>query len=221
MSRRFPPDGERDPSKTGSRDSATSPDGAPVRRPTSTAAPGTWGGGGHAAGESQAPIGGTLIWYYTMCRRQAWLMAHAILPDEDDPNLVYGRFLHEWSRRGATSRKEQREVLIAGNRLDVVVQEAGGLVVVEVKKSDRFREIARLQLAHYLLTLEEHGVRAQGELRFPDQRRKERVELDDELRRTVRQIRNQVASLIAQPHPPPAHRIPWCRRCAYAEYCWS
>ncbi|HEY8487767.1 CRISPR-associated protein Cas4 [Thermaerobacter litoralis] len=171
--------------------------------------------------ESPVPLGGTLIWYYTICRRQAWLMAHAVLPDEDDPNLVYGRFLHQWHRTSHPSTKTQREVLIAGNRLDVVVHEGGRVVVVEVKKSDRFRESARLQLAHYLLTLEELGIQAEGELHFPEQRRRERVVLDDGLRRRVREVRHGLQELLTQSSPPQAKRISWCRRCAYAEYCWA
>lgn len=148
-------------------------------------------------------------------------MSHAILPDEDDPNLVYGRFLHQWHRKTAPSKKVEREVLIAGNRLDLVVHDSDHVRVVEVKKSDRFRESALLQLAHYLLTLEEHGVRAEGELHFPEQRKKERIRLDDGLRKRVRQVRHELEALMEQPTPPPAQRIPWCRRCAYAEYCWS
>ncbi len=166
-------------------------------------------------------IGGTLVWYYSICRRQAWLTAHAILPDEDDPNIVYGRFLHQWYRNTAAPRKSQREVLIAGNRLDLVVQENGHVVVVEVKKSDRFRDSARLQLAHYLLTLEEHGVRTEGELHFPEQKKRERVRLDDALRREVLQVRRDLQDLVEQPAPPPPKRISWCARCAYAEYCWT
>lgn len=29
----------------------------------------------------ETAIGGTLVWYYTICPREAWLMGHAIQPD--------------------------------------------------------------------------------------------------------------------------------------------
>jgi len=38
-----------------------------------------------------------------------------------------------------------------------------------------------------------------------------------EVERTVARIR----ALIEKPTPPPATRIPFCKRCAYAEFCWS
>lgn len=165
------------------------------------------------------PIGGTLVWYYSICPREAWLIGHAIQPDEDDPNLVYGRFLHRHAYR--RQRRDRDEVLLEGSRIDILLDGNGKTVVVEVKKSDRYLTSARLQLAHYLLLLEEHGVPATGELRLPEQRRKEQVTLDETLRSRVRRIRAEIAALLRQPTPPPPRRIAWCRRCAYAEFCWS
>ena len=42
-------------------------------------------------------VTGTLIWYSTICKRQIWLMAHELNPDEDHELLELGRFLHEES----------------------------------------------------------------------------------------------------------------------------
>lgn len=164
-------------------------------------------------------VGGTLIWYYTICPRQAWLMGHAILPDEDDPNLVYGRFLH--SRAYQRDKRQSEEITVERSKLDILAQDDETTLVVEIKKSDRYVTSARMQLAHYLLLLEEKGVKAEGELRFPEQRRRIRVILDDQLRDTVRRIRAEVIRLILNPRPPLPKRIRWCRSCAYAELCWS
>lgn len=35
---------------------------------------------------------GVYIWYYNICKRQVWLMAHNILPDENDDNIVLADF---------------------------------------------------------------------------------------------------------------------------------
>lgn len=37
------------------------------------------------------PVNGTLIWYYTVCHRQVWLMARHLTPDEQDDNVVLGK----------------------------------------------------------------------------------------------------------------------------------
>ncbi len=161
-------------------------------------------------------IGGTWIWYYAICHREVWLMAHAITPDEDDENLEYGRFLHEraFSRDGD-------EVSVGTNKMDRVVDDNGNLIVVEIKKSSRSIESARLQLANYLVDLEERGVPAQGELRFPEEHRRETVILDDRWRHRIRETREAIAALVETQVPPPPRRISWCRRCAYRDFCWS
>lgn len=162
------------------------------------------------------PVSGTLVWYYFICERQVWLQSHAINPDEDDPNMEYGRFLQEHAYP-----RDRKEIQLGHNKLDAVRKEDGELVVVEVKKSDRYVQSARMQLAHYLLSLEEAGLRATGELRFPEQKRRERVELTDELREEVRKVRRAILTLMHRPVPPPPQRVPWCRKCAYAELCWA
>jgi CRISPR-associated exonuclease Cas4 len=171
---------------------------------------------GPTEGPQPLAIGGTWIWYYAICQREVWLMAHAITPDEDDDNLEYGRFLHEraFSRDGD-------EVSVGVNKMDRVVADNGSLIVVEIKKSSRAIDSARLQLANYLMDLEERGVPAQGELRFPEEHRRETLILDDAWRRTIRETREAIAALVATKLPPPPKRIPWCRQCAYRDFCWT
>jgi CRISPR/Cas system-associated exonuclease Cas4 (RecB family) len=39
---------------------------------------------------SGRPITGTLLWYYAICKREVWLMAHSIAPDEENQALEMG-----------------------------------------------------------------------------------------------------------------------------------
>lgn len=161
-------------------------------------------------------IGGTWIWYYMICHRELWLMAHALNPDEDDPNIEYGRFLHD-----RAYAREGTEIDLGNNKMDRVIERNGQLIVVEIKKSSRAIESARTQLAHYLLELEERGITAKGELRFPEERRKETLVLNDEWRENLRKIKEHIVDITAEPTPPPAKRVSWCSHCGYAEFCWS
>jgi CRISPR-associated exonuclease Cas4 len=166
--------------------------------------------------EDRPVIGGTLVWYYAICHREAWLMLHAISPDENDPNVAYGRFLQD-----RAYKRKRKEFKIDGSKLDIVTRSGKEILVVEVKKSSRAMESARLQLAHYLLELEERGIHAHGELRFPEERRREVVVLDDTLRAEIQMIREHLQRLAAEPVPPAPVRNAWCSKCAYAELCWS
>jgi len=38
-------------------------------------------------------ISGTLVQSYSICKRQSWLMAHQVTPDQDYYYLEMGRFL--------------------------------------------------------------------------------------------------------------------------------
>lgn len=171
--------------------------------------------GGDAV-DDEIRIGGTLVWYYTVCPREAWLMARQITPDEDEENVVVGRFLHE--NRQPRGRKE---VEVGHSKLDVVRREAGTLVVSEVKKSSRSMKGARMQMLLYLRELKDRGIEAEGELVFPEERRKERVVLTDEARAEIERVVDEIRVLAAQPKPPPPKKIAACRKCAYGEYCWA
>lgn len=161
------------------------------------------------------PLGGTIIWYYYVCVREVWLMAHRILPQEDDEYLAIGRLLHEDSYR-----RERREILI-DNTIRIDLRLADG-VVAEVKKSSKTLNAARMQLAYYLYYLKhEKGVERRGLLLIPSEKRRIEVELTPELEAELSTTILNIRRIIARPKPPSPKRIPVCRHCAYAPICWS
>jgi len=165
----------------------------------------------------ETKITGTLIWYWAICQREAWLMAHEILPDEDDPYLELGRFLSAKSY----PRLKRRELSLPGMKVDLVQFRDEQLIVVEIKKSSRFLEATQLQLLFYLARLEELGVHARGEIRVPTERRRLSLELDEMGKQRLHSAIAGLSRLLQQPIPPPPARIPFCRRCAYRAFCWA
>lgn len=163
---------------------------------------------------SGRPITGTLLWYYAICKREVWLMAHSITPDEEHESLEIGRAVHE-----SFYTRMRKEVEAEGMKIDMIGGDGG--VIYEVKTSSRFLEATRLQLGYYLLRLEEMGVAPRGVIAIPRERRKIPVSLDDELRGRVSAALREIADLCVKPLPPPPIRIPFCRRCAYRDFCWS
>ncbi|PDO09914.1 MAG: CRISPR-associated protein Cas4 [Candidatus Reconcilbacillus cellulovorans] len=161
-------------------------------------------------------VTGTDIWYYFICRRQCWLMLHRIEPDHEDDNIEIGRFLHEY-RHG----RGQKDVDIDPVRMDRLKRVGDELVVEEIKKSAKFRESARHQLLYYLWILKQLGVRARGELVFSEEKRREPVELTPEAEQTLARAIDDIRRIAAMPAPPPPVKIPFCRPCAYREYCWA
>ncbi len=142
-------------------------------------------------------------------------MGHAIEPWRDHERMSLGRLLH------ATAYPRARhEVSLPGMKVDLIEGKEGALVAAEVKLSRGAAHAHRLQLAYYLMRLEEEGVNAIGELRYPRERRVERINLTPALRREVEQVISNLERLLAKPKPPPAKRIRYCSGCAYYNFCW-
>jgi CRISPR-associated exonuclease Cas4 len=161
-------------------------------------------------------VSGTLVWYYYICPREVWLMARQLTPDEDDPNVDLGRFIGE-----NTYKRDKKEISFGHIKMDVIRQEKGRLVVGEVKKSSKFEKSAKMQLAFYLFELKEKGVESVGELLFPKEKKKIRVELSEELIEEIEKAKKEILLIIHQDMPDPPKKIPFCRNCAYREFCWS
>ena len=163
-----------------------------------------------------AEVTGTLVWYYAICPREAWLMAHETEPERDFELLAEGRLNQETHYKRAT-----KELSLPGMRLDQVRYEGGKLIVSEVKKSSRFLPATRLQLGYYLWRLAKEEIVASGEILVPEERKREVVKLTPGLEEEVEGTVVRIRALIEEPTPPPATRIPFCKQCAYAEFCWS
>lgn len=161
-------------------------------------------------------VTGTLVWYYFICRRQVWLMAHQINPDEDDPNLEYGRFLQRFSYD-----REHKEGSIGTSKVDIYRSRSGRLIVAEVKKSSRFLKSATMQMLFYLKQLRERGVEATGEIRVPDEKKKIPIELTEETRKQVEEAERNILEIIKREMPEAPNKVGWCRSCAYKDFCWS
>lgn len=164
------------------------------------------------------PVTGTLVWYYAICPREAWLMAHQVEPEREFDLLAEGRLNQEVHYERSARDKE---LSLPGMRLDRVRREGGRLVVSEVKKSSKFIPSARMQLGYYLWRLKREGLDASGELLVPEERFREVVELTPELEVEVEGVVARIEALISAPSPPATKMIPFCKRCAYAEFCWS
>jgi CRISPR-associated exonuclease Cas4 len=113
----------------------------------------------------------------------------------------------------------RKEVEAEGMKIDVI--ERGGGIIYEVKTSSKFIDATRLQLGYYLWRLERMGVKARGVIAVPREKRKIPVSLDDDLRSRVMSALREISSICSEPLPPPPVKIPFCRRCAYRDFCWG
>lgn len=161
-------------------------------------------------------ITGTLIWYYFICPREVWLMSRQIVADQSDENMDWGRFLHEHSYL-----REKKEIAWESIKIDALSNVKGQLVVAEVKKTPSYLTSAKMQVIFYLYNLKKAGVDAVGELRFPEEKRREAVVLDDAAEKKLMEAVQNIRRIIARESPPLPEKIKFCGKCAYREFCWA
>uniref|UniRef100_A0A7C3MKE4 CRISPR-associated exonuclease Cas4 n=1 Tax=Dictyoglomus thermophilum TaxID=14 RepID=A0A7C3MKE4_DICTH len=162
-------------------------------------------------------ITGSLIESFLICERQAWLMAHQITPDQDHPYLELGRLIDEES-----FTDEKKKISLENMIIDLIKTENKTLILGEIKKSSKVQEIAKIQLAFYLYSLKNnYGIKADGLLIFPKEKRRVRVVLDKELEEKIEDTIKRIEILIYKGKPPLPQKIPYCKLCAYREFCWS
>lgn len=160
-------------------------------------------------------ITGTLIWYYFICPREVWLMAHELNPEQGNPYLEIGRLIHEHSYP-----REKKGFETSGMKVDILRSEGKHILVGEVKKSSRYLKSATMQLAYYLYRLKEMGIEAKGELLIPKEKKRIKVELTPELELELEKAFTSIKGIISQDRPPEPVRIRFCNHCAYKEFCW-
>lgn len=161
-------------------------------------------------------VSGTYIWYYCICKREVWLLAHGIEADQQDENMQMGNAVHE-----TAYRRDSKEIEFGHSKFDVITKENGKLLVGEIKKSSRFMESARMQLLFYLKELEEKGIHAEGALLFPEEKKRETVVLDDNSRKSLEAMVEDIKNIVNKEYPSLPFWNKYCKKCAYAEFCWA
>jgi CRISPR-associated exonuclease Cas4 len=160
-------------------------------------------------------ITGTIIWYYYVCKREVWFISHGIEADQENDNIVMGRTIHENSYK-----RDSKEIEILNSRIDMVRHGDGNLVVIEIKKSSKTENAAKMQLLFYMNELSDLDINIKGELRFPAEKKIVKVELSDENRRELEYAISNINNLVRSDIPVLVKNT-HCRNCAYSELCWS
>lgn len=166
-------------------------------------------------------ITGTKVHYFLVCRRKLWLFSRHITLERGHAAVEKGRLLHKQTYAGRLRKERWLGGLV---RLDYT--EKG--MVVEIKKSRRMARAARAQLLFYLYALkrfvgwpDSEPFPVSGEVRYPLERRKERVELTPSAEKEVEALILQIQQVEEAPTPPQVSWMRICAKCAYAELCWG
>ena len=159
---------------------------------------------------------GTLVWFYKICKREVWLMSKNILPDQMDENIDLWKFIHENSYQ-----RKEKEVLFGNVKFDVVFENEDKLVIGETKKTSKYENASKYQLAYYLFVLKDSGINAEGVLLYPEEKKRTKVILTKELEEELKDIIKEIEEIQEKDIPPELKKINFCKNCGYREYCYS
>ncbi len=159
----------------------------------------------------------TTVLSFVVCPREAWFIHHSIIPDQENPFLELGRFVHESSYKN----KGEKNVELPGMKIDLIWKENEATIVGEIKKSSRSIKGARIQLLYYIYALRERGIAARGYILIPKERKKIEVVLGEKERQELNELLQTVEMVVSSPVPPTAEKRSICNKCAYAELCWA
>jgi len=159
-------------------------------------------------------INGTLIWYYYICPREVWYIGHSIEADQENDFLLLGRHIHE-----LFYKREKKEIFIDNTiKIDILSSKK---IVGEIKKSSKYLKSAIMQVAFYLLYLKQKGIFLEGELLIPEERKKEKITLTQEIEKELFKAIKEIKNILNKDKPPKPVKIQYCKNCAYKEMCWS
>ena len=117
--------------------------------------------------------------------------------------------------------KYERKIIIDKISPDILKRVKDIVIVIEVKKSDKFREAALWQLKYYLWYLKQLGINAKGKLVIPEYNKEEIIELSDKDVEKLRKIIKEIKKIINLEKPPKEIMKSYCKACAYYPLCWD
>jgi CRISPR-associated exonuclease Cas4 len=161
-------------------------------------------------------ITGNLVNAYYTCKRKFWLYARQFNPDPETALLQLGKIISQESYK-----REKKEILLEGMKIDLVKKEEEQIIVCEVKKSSKGLKAAIMQLSFYLKKLKEYGLYLKGEILIPRERKRLPVELSEELEKELDNGISDMKRIMFSELPPNPRKTSFCRKCSFFEFCWA
>ena len=161
---------------------------------------------------------GTQISYFFHCHRHLWLFTHSINMEQNSDTVALGKFISE-----STYEREKHEIHIADDEDEIVLDfyDDKTKTIHEVKKSDKMEETHKWQVKFYISVLEKKGIDGvTGEIDYPKLRQKEKVELTNEDRIKLQEIRADIQRIKELEKPPDVINKPFCKNCSYYDLCY-
>ncbi len=160
-------------------------------------------------------ITGVMVQYYVSCKRELWLFANHISFNKYDENIRIGKQIH-------TNRykRKKREIDLYFVKFDFI-EKKDEIILSEVKKSSKLLEPVKYQLLYYMYIIEKlTGKTPLGKIRIPREKKVIELELKQQERKEIEEILDTIPKIVQKEIPDGPTKKPYCKNCAYHNYCW-
>ena len=161
----------------------------------------------------ETQITGVMIQYYKICQRELWFYINQINMNYDNDDIDIGKLIHE------NSYKREKKEIRLDNLVFDFVKSKKGIEIYEVKKSSKLTIGGSYQLYFYLWVLLKSNIEAKGYLVYPKEKKRERLELTDEIVEEIEEIISNIKKISYLKTPPSSKKQPYCKKCTYYELC--
>ncbi len=159
-------------------------------------------------------ITGIMINYFYICKRKLWFHLRRISLEQSSELVLQGKI--ETKVHYKQQKKKEIEI---DNKIKMDFIDSDN-IVHESKRSMKFSKAHKMQLGYYLLILKEKGIETSGIINYPRQRRKEKVELSEEMESELRTTINAIKQINDLEKPPEESMKGKCKRCSFYELCF-
>jgi CRISPR-associated exonuclease Cas4 len=157
---------------------------------------------------------GTQINYFCVCKRKLWLFSRDIQFENENEYVQLGRLIDEYSY----SRKK-KQIEIGNIKIDFMDGKKG--VIHEVKKSRKIEKAHIWQVKYYLYWLKTKGVEnITGEIDYPKLKKRESISLTESDLKEFETTFSEMETILGRSRPPEVINRPFCKKCAYFEFCY-
>ena len=157
---------------------------------------------------------GTQVNYFFVCRRKLWLFTRDIGFENENEYVQLGRLIDEYSYP-----RKKKQIQIGNIKIDFMDNKQG--IIHEVKKSKKIEKAHIWQLKYYLYRLKSHGIEdITGQIDYPKLKKKEVISLTEGDLKAFEDIFAQMQAVLDRAVPPEPVNRPFCKKCAYFEFCY-
>ncbi len=143
-------------------------------------------------------------------------MSRHLEPSQENPFIEIGRLISEESYK-----RDRKEIRLENLVIDILRKDDEQIIIGEVKKSSKYQKSAIMQLAFYLKSIRDFGIKAKGELLFPKEKKKIELCLNSEIEEELKKAETEIEKIVKAEMPPLPVKNRFCSKCGYNEFCWA